>query len=108
MRITDFLEARIAEDEERAEYVLKWGDWGGLFKPPRVLAECAAKRAVLTLHRDNGASQGDTDTGYGVLDHACATCGSFGEYGEEFPCGTVTALASVYADHPDYQQKWAS
>jgi hypothetical protein len=90
MRITDFLEARIAEDEERAEYVLKWGDWGGLFKPPRVLAECAAKRAIIAASREDYED-------------------SLTRNDDTIELGTIAlyALASVYSSHPDYQHKWA-
>jgi len=47
VNITEFLEARIAEDEERARDVQEYGDTGGVFSPARVLVECAAKREVL-------------------------------------------------------------
>lgn len=127
MNIIEFLGARIAEDEERAEYVLKWGDWGGLFKPPRVLAECAAKRAILGEHRPTIATVEwfDDTTGTGAA-HVCPSCrpedptdwnppiGEAGVRPEGFvpsytlaPCPTLRALAAVYSDHPDYQQEWA-
>jgi len=47
-----------------------------------------ALKAIMELHQDRGASQGYTDSGYGVLDHCCGECGTFGEYGEEWPCAT--------------------
>lgn len=100
LTITEFLEARIAEDEERATYVLKYGDWGGLFKPPRVLAECAAKRAII--------AQADEATG---LDMSVDNERLVGrrDMAEEPYCGDVilSALAAVYKDHPDYRQEWA-
>ena len=57
----------------------------------------AAVRDVLALHTDGGQSQGYTDDapgGYGYIDHCCAECGSFGEFGEPYPCATVRALAA--------------
>ena len=57
----------------------------------------AAVRDVLALHTDGGQSQGYTDDapgGYGYIDHCCTECGSFGEFGEPWPCPTVRALAA--------------
>jgi hypothetical protein len=47
MTITEFLEARIAEDEARARYPYLASSPDPLFSPARVLAECAAKRAIM-------------------------------------------------------------
>lgn len=134
--ITDFLLARIAEDEaaaraaeasavspwtdERDEDVIDAGgsslmDYADLRRgtpahiarhdPARVLAECAALRAVVELHRPWA-------TGYPEIT-ACFSCGPmFDEkfraeaYGEGWPCLTLRALAAVYADHPDYREEW--
>jgi len=127
MTITEFLEARIAEDELTARLVAdgpgrteKSGYWPvriGLngedatfahvgAHPNRILAECLVKRGVLTIHADGGPSQGWTDDGYGVIDHACVTCGEHGEYGVEWPCDTTKVLAAAYMDHADYQAQW--
>lgn len=56
------------------------------------LAGVVAK--VRELHQDGGGSQGffPGDRGYGVRDHCCTECGSFGEYGVEWPCWTVRTL----------------
>jgi hypothetical protein len=58
--------------------------------PARVLAECAAKRAIAGLHKV-GADQ----------------CDEHNAMFESIPCPTIRALAAVYKDHPDYQQDWA-
>lgn len=84
MTITEFLEARIAEDEARATYVHEYGDTGGLFSTARVLAEGVAKRQLIAM---------------------------FG-YGQEVWDGTrwvgpLAVLAAVYSGHPDYRQEWA-
>ena len=113
MSITDFLLARIAEDEEQAETCRKLG-WFPASKyemravsQARVLAECAAKRAIVELHQDAGESQGYTENAdYGYIPNCCGTCGTFGEYGEPFPCDTFRTLAAVYADHTAYLDEW--
>jgi hypothetical protein len=94
MTITEFLEARIAEDEERAgSGWARLGDtrwetdnYGRNFlTPSAVLAECAAKRKLVEMHTTcNDVSYGDAST-----------------YPE------MRALAAIYADHTDYDPIWA-
>ena len=86
MNITDFLLARIQEDEARANYyrALALGT-------TRVLAECAAKRAIV-------------ERCYGDHEDAMASNNDSTEAASE----VLYALASVYKDHPDYRQEWAS
>ena len=83
MNITDFLLARIAEDELRANY------YGMALGTGRVLAECAAKRAIVTEcradHEDAMASNNDVT---------------------EVASAVLYALAAVYKDHPEYQEDW--
>ncbi|QDG65805.1 hypothetical protein NIBR502772_05890 [Pseudarthrobacter sp. NIBRBAC000502772] len=112
MTITEFLEARIEEDEMRAGS--GWARLGDTrwetdnygrdtLTPSAVLAECAAKRAILKEHEiDLHMSQ-----------PYCDTCAEWwaSELGEgpppvKFPCPTIRALAAVYKDHPDYQKEW--
>lgn len=62
--------------------------------PARVLAECAAKRAIIAEHQQDH------------LGAVCTRCRFIGGY-MEYPCPTLEALAAVYADHPDYRQEWA-
>ena len=62
-----------------------------------------ALRAVLDLHRDAGPSQGygaNFKGGYGEYAHCCGTCGAHGEYGVEWPCPTVQALADALGVEP--------
>jgi hypothetical protein len=42
---------------------------------------------------------------YGTI-VACEMCGSVDDSPVEWPCETLLALASVYADHPDYRDEW--
>ena len=95
MTITEFLEARIAEDEKQA---LKhqgsasshgWGDYIA-----RVLAECAAKRAIIELVDQVEAMEYQITNEWG---------GGFEGTGENI----LQALAAAYKDHADYQQEWA-
>ncbi|HEY8664630.1 MAG TPA: DUF6221 family protein [Propionibacteriaceae bacterium] len=88
-------------DEARDDvpHIVRWS-------PARVLAECAAKRALVELHSDGGQSDGYTGAGYGGVDHACLECGSFGEYGVAWPCSTLRALAQPYRDRPGWRDEW--
>lgn len=110
-----FLRARLDEDEQAAERAQGEGQsWAWVqpealdanrypsleqaehiarHDPARVLAEVAAKRALLDVHRDD----------YG----SCSTCGTAGEYDVPWPCTTVELLALPYANHPDYRSEWA-
>ena len=82
MNITEFLLARIVEDE--AEAGSGWSTLGDtrwdrdnygrtMLTPSAILAECAAKRAIIVYS----------------------------------PPKTLQYLAAVYAEHPGYQQEWA-
>lgn len=95
LSLTDFLLARIAEDEELAREAVDphlSGGGYGLVLGTRVLAECAAKRRIVELHGG---------------EHVCwqpdyPVDGDFGETNCWGDCATMRYLAAVYADHPDY------
>lgn len=104
MGIIEFLEARIDEDEARAGSGwtslrdARWetDNYGRNFlTPSAVLAECAAKRAIVGLHEYEWMGPDDAAGKGCALDY------------EAWPCSTVRHLATVYKDHPDYQQEWA-
>lgn len=100
--LTEFLLARIAEDEAVAhaathevaiaEDRYSWAsvdfnatenaEHGRRWEPERVLAECEAKRRIVA-ELDNAE---DDDTFYGWR--------------------AIAHLAAVYADHPDYRGEW--
>lgn len=65
--------------------------------PARVLAECAAKRAIVELHwtaiDQTGAVDGPP---------LCNECG-----GDYWPCQTLRLLALPFASHPDFDPAWA-
>jgi hypothetical protein len=92
--LTDFLLARIKEDEARATteatlrdgdpyYVTEASSFERHFDPARVLAECQAKRRAVGVVRR-----------------------SFGLAQETMAALVLSSLAAVYADHPDYRQEW--
>ena len=87
--ITEFLEARIAEDETECTptAAMDDDDRGGwaIHYAERVLAECAAKRAILATFPLPGENNV-----YGWVER-----------------DVLQALAAVYKDHPDYQQEWS-
>lgn len=118
MTLTEFLLARIEADETAARHAVRpglAGEWesdGGAvgimhdrydmfaetivynegtpsleeathiarWDPNRVLAECEAKRRIVKKHTH--------------------------EYSPHLRCGELLLLASVYADHPDFQPEW--
>lgn len=140
MTITEFLEARIAEDEalarEAGKRSLEWRSFGrsvyggtiyepniadgdesddgygsihivydegspdqaeaahiARHDPARVLAECAAKRAILEL-------AGEVD---GMDSQIENEWGDFNGTADKI----LHTLAAVYASHPDYRKEWA-
>lgn len=117
MTLPEFLLARIAEDQARAESLteIKWQprwvtspDNRVLVKPPpeiewqpRLLAECEAKRRILErLASVNDPHSRDWTTGSpGADPEYVGGVSAALEY-------AARSLALPYADHPDYQQEW--
>ncbi len=146
MTITEFLEARIAEDEKHAARLLKdledqvaeeyagevdergpftprrllgaqmWAQYDGqskrrsfakgqqiayLANPARVLAERAAKRAILAFDQDE---QIWDPRGFS----SDTASEAFTRGGPKNPQSrhVTRLLAAVYKDHPDYEQEW--
>jgi uncharacterized protein DUF6221 len=106
--IVEFLEARIADDERtppEGDDPVAVGRW---------LREVMAKRALTRLHaeieltywpnRICGGGCMDVDV-LPIRDPLGADC--YWQPPATFPCPTVRTLASVWADHPDYDQAWA-
>lgn len=89
-----YVEAGPAEDR----FTLIYDDSGGdkinehiaLWDPARVLAECAAKRAIIQLNDYPGGLGAYDDDAYRALREM-----------------VWPLLAQPYADHPDYQREWA-
>lgn len=134
MTITEFLEARINEDEALARAFVnglgeakRWraSEIGGelhqvgtpafglssllatfgvhceaefvaAWDPARVLAECAAKRAIVAMAPDSEGyvTVGDWDSCSDYCPSVVANA-------------AIRALAAAYKDHPDYREEWA-
>lgn len=86
--LTEFLLARIAEDEAACgggDEPENWCDraTGVHYDPARVLAECEAKRRIVNVARY--ADEGSAGWGFRRI---------------------LGDLAAVYGDHPDHREEW--
>lgn len=121
LTLTEFLLARLDEDEEAAQAApMREWEQGGEFwhrgnpdptplmrhvlahDPARVLAEVAAKRALVAEH-----------TAPPPWEKQCPRCGDVenqvayeGPEPYPAPCPTLRLLALPHAGHPDYRQEW--
>lgn len=108
LTLTDFLLARLADDEERARFVwsqvdeynkahryeewrLSWHDEYDLLciEPDRAIAECEAMRRIVDLHSDIDPCDAHDGATLTTVD-----------------CDTLRILALPYADHPDWREEW--
>lgn len=110
-------------NDETGEYQ-QWADgedrlpnhhntWSLVYDPARVLAEVAAKRAILELH-DGEHDCRELKTG--VYPHDWPSAAPWGSAGEawrhassehfEGPCPTLRLLAQPYADRPGFREEW--
>jgi len=87
--LTDFLMARIKEDEERARQAQ--GFIGRAHAGGRMLDECLAKRQIVKFHDP-------------FLHMECGTWHA--SVSEPPECPTLRALALPYANHPDFHERW--
>lgn len=100
--LTDFLLARLAEEEREVRMAEVWAPsyaaaWAHpspalvQVRPARALADIAAKRAIVERHANSAAV-------------GCAICSEAAR--EDVVCVEQRILASVYADHPDFDPAW--
>ena len=92
--LTEFLLARIAEDEAAARECKEWSDCFACptherFDTKRVLAECEAKRRIVERHSGTHMPIGTAPFGY-----------------QSATSDVLRDLAAVYADHSDYREEW--
>lgn len=128
MTLTEFLLARIAEDEAAATDVLDRVPAGTAllansvrFYASRVLAECEAKRRIVEFHDSWPVlmetppvfENVDPDYAQSMVMRATQQIQWLTEqeyrkrFGDEPPTAPMlVALAAVYADHPDYDEAW--
>lgn len=72
--------------------------------PARVLAEVAAKRAIVELHGLHPNCHADIDGPDYLI---CAICHDYRRHdAARWPCATLRALALPHADHPEYREEW--
>lgn len=110
MTITEFLLARVAEDEDEARALLsEWEasppraydaaqvGWLDAGSPERVLAECEAKRRIVELRYSwNLQAERSPEPPFGPILQA-----------QVITADTVLrTLASVYAAHEDFREEW--
>ena len=140
MTLTEFLLARIAEDEETARaadgprwfhhdkvvtfeafgpdsgwvdasspisvdtrangwHIVRWS-------PARVLAECEAKRQIVEMALHLIASFDDVDAEDAVRSGGRQLWPDVNRRERSHAWGRLATLATVYADHPDYDEEW--
>ena len=130
LSIVDFIEARIADEEQiatalrdefAADGTARWqivSDRPGIvdllsvhyvaFDHARVLREVAAKRQILAEHRRVDSRP---DWRLGMEEPACYGCGA--SFQEEYmvddvnDCPVLRALASVWAGHKSFRAEWS-
>ncbi|WP_300680729.1 DUF6221 family protein [Nocardioides sp.] len=113
MTITEFLLARIAEDEATASNVSRFeirdGIPGNYAITARVLAECEAKRRIVDEHGELVLAP---DRGARAYTGECRTCAVNEEADYDgapsvlLPCPTLRLLALPYAGHSDCREEW--
>lgn len=96
--LTNFLLARIAEDERAYGVIVAEMSTARPVVPyldlaRRILAEGEARREIVKLHTAT-----DWGMAAGML---CDHCSD-----QRWPCPTLRALALPYTDHPDYRDEW--
>jgi hypothetical protein len=129
MTITEFLEARIAEDEAEARAATP-GPWDSMTEETgngENIYYTVEHGDTQLLDMADSSGQGRADA-YHIARHNPARvlaeceakraiaglhkvgadqCDEHNAMFESIPCPTIRALAAVYKDHRDYQQEWA-
>jgi hypothetical protein len=109
--VMDFLLARLAADEDAyAEDVRRddaycydcYDAASSNYDPVRLLADVAAKKLIVELHEP-----------IVYIERFGLTCGlcldvDDREHTYQWPCNTIKALISIYADHPDFDPAWGA
>lgn len=111
MTLTEFLEARIAEDEQACEAASDDGEWiGGRLVPlrARLLSECKVKRRLVEDYREaceanRSVAATDWPQGFGARPVIEKASYSALEHGALL---ALRRVAAVYADHPDFDESW--
>lgn len=119
MAISDFILARVAEEEalahaaldgrpaddpwrsrSDAEHFNRWSPW-------RVQSACLARRLIVRAHRDAGPRVVRAPgASLEVVQATCETCRDPDGQPAHWPCYTLRVLAAEWADHPDFRREW--
>jgi hypothetical protein len=88
----DFGEQVAVTDHLNVDHIMQWD-------PARVLAECEAKRRLITeVHCAHPFGHPDN----------CNSCSYYSEHEVALEeCPTLRLLAQPFSDHPDYDKAWA-
>lgn len=113
MTIVEFLEERIAEDEEAATTqvvqvfyeddtfrVITGGPNHFTESDHRALREVDAKRKIVDGYKRSIRGMGGPATGPNTAPMLAAT--------SKAVCDSIHSLAAIYSDHPDYRKEWAT
>jgi len=118
MGISDFILARVAEEEDAAHAVLdgrppadRWqppaGDHVEPWNPWRVQSACLVRRLIVRAHHNTGpAVRTLADGTPHMTQPTCRTCRDAVGEPAAWPCYTMRVLASEWAHHPDYREEW--
>lgn len=114
MTIVEFLTARYDEDEAAARAVIDSNEWGwasvdfnssdaeehgSRWSPPRVLADIAAKRAIMELAEEASGLDMQVDGEFRVGRRDITSEPYVGDL-------ILRQLAQQFADHPDFDPAW--
>jgi hypothetical protein len=99
MTLTEFLLARIGDDEASAAE--RPTPVSAPFSRSRLLAECAAKRRIITLAYEATGYDMTVDLERETDERSRSGVAFVGER-------ILRALATPYAEHPDYDPTWRS
>lgn len=119
MAITDFILARVGEEEVLARRALEGrsldDSWASgseaehydTWSPWRVESGCIATRLLVNAHRNVGptlhhANGADPE----LLAATCRTCRDDDGHAAVWPCYTLRVLAAEWSHHPDYRSEW--
>jgi uncharacterized protein DUF6221 len=121
MELTEFIAARLDEDEAWWKWYIGQAEWEGpqllaqqtdTDWPQRMLREVAAKRTIMALHYSVVSkceqARYDSYTGAPIPDEYdghCEICGWFDP--SQGGCLTVRHVGAIWRDHPDYDPAWA-
>lgn len=110
--ITEFLLEKIAKTEQAASrvFILALPSDADLrvFLGDHVRAECEAMRRIVEEHASVTIHGKSLRGRWSAV--RCGRCGDPNGLDQcepvDYPCPTLIALASIWADHPDYDEAW--